>query len=56
MKRFIAAKTITNAGTYYDRTGRWTVRDTQATGGFPTVFASGQESAMKRWARELNAR
>lgn len=56
-KRYIAEKTITQAGTYYDQTGRWTVRDTQPENpAIGEIFATGHERHMKRWARDLNAR
>lgn len=54
--RYVAAKTITTPGSYYDTTGRWTVSDTRHEPHMPAVFASGRGGAMKRWARDLNAR
>ena len=57
-KRYIAAKTITNAGEYYDRTGRWTVTDTAVDAPDHCSWAvmTGTERQAKRWARDLNAR
>ncbi len=55
--RFVAERTITTPGTYYDATGRWTVRDTQPVNAVAALpFATGHERQMKRWARDLNAR